>query len=75
MTVKQVKVRTKWKHDLSPFFRIDHCIVKAFYNQHIFTLSLLSDLLWFEIQFANHLTSLKIGIYKMYLVIGGGTHE
>ena len=75
MTVKQVKVRTKWKHDLSPFFRIDHCIVKAFYNQHIFTLSLLLDLLWFEIQFSNLLTSFKIGIHKMYFIIGGGTHE
>ena len=75
MSIEEVKVRYKWKYDFTPFLKIDHCIIKAFTNQYVFTISLLSDLLWFEIQFANHLTSLKIGIYKMYLVIGGGTHE
>jgi len=75
MTVKEVKARYKWRKDYSPLLIIDHCIVTAFTTQHIFTLSFLSEFLWFEMHFSNHLTSFKIGMGKMYFVIGGGANE
>ena len=72
MTVKEIKARYKWKKEYPPILLIDYCIITAFTNQHIFTLSLFSDLLWFEIHFSNYLTSFKIGISNMYFIIGGG---
>ena len=75
MSIEEIKVRYKWKYNFTPFLKIDHCIIKAFTNQYVFTLSLLSNLLWFEIQFSNLLTSFKIGIHKMYFIIGGGANE
>jgi|TARA_R110000824_G_scaffold118830_2_gene271227 hypothetical protein len=74
MTVKEIKAKYKWKKDYSPILLIDYCIVTAFTNQHIFTLSLFSDALWFEIHFSNYLTSFKIGIVDMYFIIGGGSN-
>jgi len=75
MSVKEVKARYKWRKDYSPLLTADHCIVTAFTTQHIFTLSFLLNFLWFEILFSNHLTSFKIGMGTMYLVIGGGVNE
>ena len=74
MTVKEVKAKYKWRKDYSPILLIGYCIITAFTNQHIFTLSLFSDMLWFEIHFSNHLTSFKIGIGNMYFIIGGGSN-
>ena len=74
MTVKEVKARYKWRKDYSPLVIIDHCVVTAFTNQHIFTLNFFSNMLWFEMHFSNHLTSFKIGMGKMYFVIGGGSN-
>ena len=74
MSIEEVKVRYKWKYDFTPFLKIDHCIIKAFTSQYVFTISLLLNLLWFEIQFSNLLTSFKIGVGNMYFVIGGGSN-
>ena len=74
MTVKEVKARYKWRKDYSPLLIIDHCIVTAFTNQHIFTLNFFSNMLWFEIHFSTHLTRFKLGVGKMYFIIGGGAN-
>tara|TARA_R100001082_G_scaffold61541_1_gene34354 strand:- start:1391 stop:1621 length:231 start_codon:yes stop_codon:yes gene_type:complete len=75
MTVKEVKARYKWRHDFSPLLKIDHLVVTAFHNQHIITLSLLSNLLWFEVDFSAQLTTFKIGVGTMYFIFGGGANE
>jgi hypothetical protein len=31
-------------------------------------------MLWFEIHFSNHLTSFKLGVGKMYFMVGGGAN-
>ena len=74
MTVKEVKARYKWRKDYCPLLIIDHCIVTAVTTQHIFTLNFFSNMLWFEIHFSNHLTSFKIGVGKMYFMVGGGAN-
>ena len=74
MTVKEVKAMYKWRKDYSPLLIIDHCIVTAFTTQHIFTLNFFSNMLWFEIHFSTHLTSFKIGVGKMYFMVGGGAN-
>ena len=75
MVVKKIEAKYKWIKEYRPFVKIDYCIVTAFTTQHIFTMSFFSDILWFEIHFSNHLTSFKIGIGKMYFIIGGGANE
>jgi len=75
MSIKEVKIKHKWKFESIPLIKIDHCVVDGFIKQYIFNLSLFKDLFWIELDFANHLTSLKIGILSVYFVIGGGTNE
>ena len=75
MSIKKVKAKYKWRKDFSPLVKIDHCVVKAFTTQHIFTIDFFSSLLWFEFQFSNFLSSFKIGVGKLYFMSGGGCNE
>lgn len=75
MSIKEVRIKHKWNIESIPFIKISHCVVNGFVKQYIFNLSLFKDLFWVELDFANHLTSLKIGVFSVYLVIGGGTNE
>ena len=74
MTVKEVIAMYKLRKVYAPLLIIHQCIVTAFTNQHIFTLNFFSNMLWFEIHFSNHLTSFKLGVGKMYFIIGGGAN-
>tara|TARA_R100000781_G_scaffold11839_2_gene10690 strand:- start:4512 stop:4739 length:228 start_codon:yes stop_codon:yes gene_type:complete len=75
MTAKEVKVKSKWEKSFYPFFKIDCLKISGFFIQYIFTLNLFFNLLWIELNISNELIIFKVGIFNMYIMLGGGSYE